>query len=327
MATVREESWQIKRRSDVCAGTGEPFADREEIMTRLREEKGEYLREDYRLVWWNEHRPDHGLCSWKSIFRLPPPPDEPVKKESAEGLLRQLVAKEDSADLNAIYILAVMLERKRVLIEKEVQQRGDQVRVRVYEHKKTGETFLVVDPELKLAEIEKVQEEVIGLLGGKPPKTETVGHFEVVLHTLIEKHEKRLFPRRSPAGEEAVERRLAAAFCALLAGKKNPHWEASEKLFARLEESDAWGPTVAAYRELIECVRQEVRFLGLENPAFARGMEAMAFKEPQEIDEREVLAAFSGETPRLAEVRKKMVEAVRTAVALDADSAPFALRS
>ena len=54
MSNVREESWQIKRRSDLCAGTNEPFADKEEIMTRLLFKDGEYVREDYRLGWWNE---------------------------------------------------------------------------------------------------------------------------------------------------------------------------------------------------------------------------------------------------------------------------------
>lgn len=171
MANLHEESWQIKRRSDRCAGTDEPFSDQEEMMTRLLFQNGEYVREDYRFSYWIEHRPDPALSSWKSIFRVPPPPEEVVRKETAEALLRKMVAKEDVANTHAIYILAVMLERKKVLAEKEVQTRADQTQVRVYEHKKTGEVFLVVDPQLKLAEIERVQEEVVRLLGGKPPES------------------------------------------------------------------------------------------------------------------------------------------------------------
>ena len=99
----------------------------------------------------------------------PPPPEEALKKETAESLLRQLIEKEDPAHANTIYILAVMLERRRILVERDVQIREDGSKLRVYEHKKTGEMFLILDPELKLAELELVQEEVVIMLGGKPP--------------------------------------------------------------------------------------------------------------------------------------------------------------
>ena len=315
MATVREESWQIKRRSDICAGTNEPFANKEEMMTRLLFKDGEYVREDYKISYWNENKPDHGLSAWKSVFRLPPPPEEVVKKESAETLLRKLVAKEDADDINAIYILAVMLERKKILVEKEVQTRDDQVKIRVYEHKKSGETFLVIDPELKLAEIEKVQEEVVGLLGGKPPKTEMVYHFEAVLHALIEKHEKLLFPKRPVGGEEGIAQKLAASFFALLAGKKNPYWEEANKVFNRFEDSETWGSVIRNYRDLIERIPQEVRFLGLEKPERIKQLEPLTIKEPKELSETDVLAVFDSDSPRTAELRSKFLEAVTAATA------------
>jgi hypothetical protein len=318
MATVREESWQIKRRSDLCAGTNEPFADKEAIMTRLLFQDGEYVREDYKLSWWDEHSPNHGLSAWKSTFHVPPPPTEVVKKENAETLLRNRIAKEDADDINAIYILAVMLERKKILVEKEVQTREDRTKIRVYEHKKTGETFLVVDPELKLAEIEKIQEEVIGLLGGKPPKTETVYFFEAILHALIEKYEKLLFPKRPVGGEEGIVQKLAASFFALLAGKKSPYWEESNKVFNRFEDSETWGPVIAGYRDLIERIPQEIRFQGLEKQAFTKALEALSIKEPKELSEQEVLAAFSSNEPRVAELREKVLEAVRLATTYSA---------
>ncbi len=98
-----------------------------------------------------------------------PPPEETLKKETAESLLRQFMEDEDASRRNAIYILAVMLERRRTLVEKDVQVRKDGIKVRVYEHRKTGETFLVPDPELRLAELGHVQEEVVALLSGREP--------------------------------------------------------------------------------------------------------------------------------------------------------------
>ncbi|MFA5688310.1 MAG: hypothetical protein WC959_04080 [Kiritimatiellales bacterium] len=313
MSTAREESWQIKRRADVCAGTNEPFKDGDEFMTRLLFIDGEYVREDYSLTWWNENNPERGISAWKSMFRLPPAPEEPVKKENAESLLRKMVAKEDADDTNAIYILAVMLERKKILVEKDIQMRDDKTKVRVYEHKKTGDTFLIVDPELKLAEIEQVQEEVVGLLGGKPPKTATVIYFEMVLHALVEKHKKILFPKKPVGGEEGIVQKLAASFFALLAGKKSPWWEESNKVFNRFEDSETWGPAVTEYRDLIERIPQEVRFQGLGKPALAKALETLALQEPAEITETEVLEAFNIDDPRIIELREKFLAAVQAA--------------
>ncbi len=103
----------------------------------------------------------------------PPQGAEALRKETAESLLRELMETEDPSKRNVIFILAVMLERRRLLVEKEVQIQPDGVKIRVYEHKQTGESFVVPDPQLKLAEIESVQREVMELLGIRPPGTKS----------------------------------------------------------------------------------------------------------------------------------------------------------
>jgi hypothetical protein len=67
-----------------------------------------------------------------------------------------------------MFILAVMLERKRELVERDVQERDDGTRIRIYEHRRTGEMFSIVDPDLKLSELAPVQAEVNELLGIAP---------------------------------------------------------------------------------------------------------------------------------------------------------------
>jgi hypothetical protein len=56
-----------------------------------------------------------------------------------------------------------MLERKRVLkqIKSEQSKNG---RVLIYEHGATGDVFIVPDPQLRLGELENVQNEVANLL-------------------------------------------------------------------------------------------------------------------------------------------------------------------
>jgi hypothetical protein len=52
-----------------------------------------------------------------------------------------------------------MLERKRVLKQVKTEQ-GANGRVLIYEHGATGDIFIVPDPELRLDELESVQNEV-----------------------------------------------------------------------------------------------------------------------------------------------------------------------
>ena len=173
MSTNQE--WNIRARSDTCKGCQKPFADLEPFFSRLSFEEADYVRSDYCDACWKlPASREHAQSTWKSVFKVPPPPaPEPLKKETAEALLRELMAGNDPSRRNAIYILAVMLERRRVLAERDVQVREDGVKIRVYEHRGTGESFTVPDPGLKLTELEHVQREVLELLGPKTPAATT----------------------------------------------------------------------------------------------------------------------------------------------------------
>lgn len=161
------ENWSVRKCAKECARCERKFADKEILFSKLLFNEGEYVRQDLCKQCWDKDDP--GLSSWQTTYIVPPPPqEEALKKENAESLLRKLIAKEDEADLNAIFILTVMLERKKILIERDVQTLEDGRKLRIYEHKKTNESFMVVDPQLKLDELEQVQEDVVVLLGGQP---------------------------------------------------------------------------------------------------------------------------------------------------------------
>lgn len=167
MGRENVESWSVRKCSKECSKCEKEFADKEVLFSKLSFDEGEYVRQDLCADCWDKDDP--GLSSWKTMFIVPPPlQEEAVKKENAESLLRKLMAKENEEDLNAIFILTVMLERKKILVERDVKATEDARKLRVYEHKKTNESFAVIDPELKLDELEKVQEEVVVLLGGQP---------------------------------------------------------------------------------------------------------------------------------------------------------------
>lgn len=162
--------WNIRSCADECAACRKKFADAESLTSRLRFSAEGYVREDFCAACWPGRAADGEVSAWASRWRAPAPKaPEPLKKETAESLLRELMETDDPAKGNVIFILAVMLERRRIFAEKEVQLLPDGRKIRVYEHKQTGESFVVPDPQLRLKEIESVQREVMDLLGIPPP--------------------------------------------------------------------------------------------------------------------------------------------------------------
>ena len=97
----------------------------------------------------------------------PPPKPEALKREDAEALLRKFIDSPDPGHGNVRFILAVMLERKRTLKQRDTTERDGQ-KILIYEHMRTGETFLIPDPHLRLDQLEHVQAEVAALLAPPP---------------------------------------------------------------------------------------------------------------------------------------------------------------
>ncbi|HEY4282486.1 MAG TPA: hypothetical protein VGM62_05425 [Chthoniobacterales bacterium] len=162
--TPLQNEWAIKHRSDVCTATNQPFVEGEYFYTLLFREGDGFRREDLsEQAWASRNENIRPFSFWRSRFEpAPVAPPEPLGKESAEQLFRRLVALAD-APANACYVLAVMLERKRVLKQIKTES-GEQGRTLVYEQPETGDVFLVRDPQLRLDELEEVQNEVANLL-------------------------------------------------------------------------------------------------------------------------------------------------------------------
>jgi hypothetical protein len=164
------QDWDIKARGSACSGCQAAFADKQDYHSALIIAEGKYQRADFCVPCWSNAEPNLGpYSSWKGVFKAPPPkPEEPLRKENAEELLRRLMADEPEKRKNVIFILAVMLERTRVVVERDVQLREDGHLIRMYEHRKTGESFVILDPGLRFNQLEEVEAEVMEMLGIKP---------------------------------------------------------------------------------------------------------------------------------------------------------------
>jgi len=159
--------WTIQGRAEECAVTGAPFQDGDYFYTLLFDDAAGYRREDLSEAAWKERNDNRQPFSfWRSKYEAPPPAaPEPLAKQTAEDLLRRYMEENSVQHAAARYLLAVMLERKKMLKEVEVKRAGGGALTRIYEHTKTGEVFVVPDPELRLDQIEQVQQEVASLLG------------------------------------------------------------------------------------------------------------------------------------------------------------------
>lgn len=159
------QDWSITHRSERCAVSGEPFTEGEYFHTLLFQDKDSFRREDVSEASFkarNENIQPYSM--WRSKFEPPPPPaPETLGKQTAEDLLRRYMVESSPQHAAARYLLAAMLERKRLLKEVETKREGGAI-TRIFEHTKTGEVFVVPDPQLRLDQIEQVQEEVAALL-------------------------------------------------------------------------------------------------------------------------------------------------------------------
>ncbi len=172
------QDWNIKLRSLVCTACQVAFTDGQPYHTRLLFQEHDYTRGDFCETCWAAQRAESsGYSSWKGLFKMPPAePDRRIKKEMAETLLRDLIKAADKTKTSVLYILAVMLERQRVLVEREIKTMEDGSRVVIYEHKKTAEIFAITDPQLKLSELDLVQKDIMALLTGREGGSQDPDH-------------------------------------------------------------------------------------------------------------------------------------------------------
>lgn len=162
--------WNIQSRAHACQACAHDFQKGESLHTLLFDERDVYRRLDVCDACWqaqhaqgSNHR--RGFVShWQSTFEpAPSAPPDPIQKETAESLLRKLMERSDPQHAGAVFILAVMLERKR-LLKAKAQTVESGRRTLIYEHARTGDVFTVSDPGLQLDQLEAVQRDVASLL-------------------------------------------------------------------------------------------------------------------------------------------------------------------
>ncbi len=163
--------WNIQSRARACQVCAKSFTDKEHYHTLLLTNRHELARMDICIPCWDtKYAADKGerkgfISHWQGLYHAPvaSASTDAIQKESAETLLRKLIEANDPKHGPACYILAVMLERKRLLkIKEQIKREG--TRIFVYEHPASGDIFTITDPNLQLNQLEEVQRDVGELL-------------------------------------------------------------------------------------------------------------------------------------------------------------------
>ena len=170
------QAWNIRSRAHACSLSGHAFSEGESFYTAIYfdPETGGYLRRDISLDSWEQELSERKpIAYWKTAYTPHVTEERPevTSKESAMTLLQRFIEEDEPNTENARYILALMLERKRIL-SPTASKETETGKMLFYENKKTGEVFIVRDPELRLDELVQVQDEVAMLLGFGGPAAE-----------------------------------------------------------------------------------------------------------------------------------------------------------
>lgn len=171
--------WEIKPRAAACAACGAPFVPGGAGHSLLLREGEAWLRRDLCpacFVALPKGAAHAAVSAWAfSVPKAEKPRtrEEPLRRETAEALLRTLVARGDPRDRGAIYVLAILMERGKRFVERSVTMDAEGRRVRLYEQRGTGDLFPVIDPGLRPEDVATVQQRVLELLEGpiapRPP--------------------------------------------------------------------------------------------------------------------------------------------------------------
>jgi hypothetical protein len=168
------QEWNIKSRGHVCSLCKESLTDHAPVVSALKETETGYERFDcHPQCWKNTPRDWEPFSVWDGVYNAPVKEEkkEALKKEDAGSLIRRLVTLDDPAMKNVVYVLAVMLERSRIFVERDAKEQEDGTIRRVYEDRKSGDTFVILDPRIRLENLAEVQAQVVALLSG----TKTLG--------------------------------------------------------------------------------------------------------------------------------------------------------
>ncbi len=178
--------WNIQTRSPRCHGCDIAFTEgMKGASLLLPDEHNQMQRKDFCAVCFEAHAETlrkERLSAWKFTIPKAAPvvkKEEPIHRDSATELLKKLIDRGHHEDAGLICLLAILLERSKLFIERTVTLTPEGKRERVYEERASGAFYTIVDPGLKEEDIEPLQHRIVQLLDhGLDPVDQTATTIE-----------------------------------------------------------------------------------------------------------------------------------------------------
>jgi len=156
--------WDIARPTLVCAASGRPLREDEEIYSALYDEDNSFVRRDFSLECWPPPDIHRALGYWKTrVPRKDAPERKFVDDETVLEFFRRLEGSGEPHQQRFRYVLALFLVRRKLLKFKEIKRSGSDM-VLVLHDRLSGADHEIADPRLSEDEIVRVSEEVSSIL-------------------------------------------------------------------------------------------------------------------------------------------------------------------
>jgi hypothetical protein len=156
--------YQIQPNTRLCAITGRALCPGERFFTALREEGGQFVRQDYSVEAW-QGPPPGTFSFWAGHV---PAANESPKPRFDDDLLvecfERLQGQEQPDRVNFRYVVALLLMRRKRLKFEEAIVQGEQ-EVLTLRCSRTGAKYQVLNPRLTEEQMLAVQNEVFKVLG------------------------------------------------------------------------------------------------------------------------------------------------------------------
>ena len=164
--------WEIQKRSKICNICEREFKDGDLYHCLLKFENAMPLRKDICEFCWDEKMCDETrspdfISHWKSRVKIQliQKKEDPIQRSIAENLLKKYLHSSEPSHKNLCYVLALMLERKKIFVQRQkTEEKQSGRKFIVYEHGKSGDTYLIEDPQLNISEISAVQKQIDSIL-------------------------------------------------------------------------------------------------------------------------------------------------------------------
>ncbi|HEV3144006.1 MAG TPA: hypothetical protein VGZ47_09000 [Gemmataceae bacterium] len=157
-------AYPIQHHTRVCAATGRALQPGERYYSVLLVEAGQFARKDYSAEGWHG-APAEALAFWSGkVPEADPKRRLVVDDELLMNCFERLAEETDSSRIQFRYVVALLLLRRKRLKFDDLRRDGAQEFLKL-KCSKSGQMFEVLDPHMAEADMMRVQDEVMKILG------------------------------------------------------------------------------------------------------------------------------------------------------------------